>query len=130
MSALVAGVLVTAMTLGLAGPAHAGQEFIDHWSNGKVIVYDGHIRVVDDVTEWSLHLRPSVGLRDGQCAYLHLQIDRNLGEDPVRHSGTICGPNAGTVNFDGGPERHSRVRGVRLLVVGPIETQQVTYVRE
>jgi hypothetical protein len=96
LSMLATGVLVTAITLGVATPAQAGQAFIDHWSNGEVIVYDGHIRVVDDTTEWSLHLRPTPAFPEGRCAYLHLQIDRNNGSDPVRHSASICGPSPGS----------------------------------
>lgn len=132
LSVLVSGVLVAAMIVGLAGPAQAGTGFIDQWNKHDVIV-NGQIWVYNDVSEWSLTVRTKQSVPVGKCAYLHLQIDVNNGSDPVRHSGTVCGPGSGTVTFNNDPryiERHGGTRGVRLLSVGPSGTHEVIYVRE
>jgi hypothetical protein len=130
----VIGVMVLAMTLGLAGTANAGVAFPD-WNDApyhRVSVW-GQVYVANDVTEWRVHAR--LGSRPSQlCVHLRMEVDRTLADDPVYLSDSrLCPGDQGVINFSSPipSPQWSRTRGARLKVVWENSgSREVVYVRE
>jgi hypothetical protein len=123
LSMFAAGVMVMALTLGLAGTAHASTGYVDY--RDERIVAWGQIDVWHDRTDWSIALW---GQGDGGCAYMEVVVDRNNRPDKKFPSQILCG--GGEARF-AGDVTYSGTRGARLLVCWVnINCWEVMYVRE